>query len=168
MKPSLLSSGYTCRYTCLTRSGEEEGAVLSTGTLSSSSVCLSFSLNKQKQFLQHQEQRRGRGPRNGSLRVLHITEGVFYGKQPTISVCRRLLFCIISSSVRLSWEEARKLIFSIKVGLLSVKFKMKLKRWGFRTSQATGKHLSVAPAWSWWPGIHPPQQLLPSHSEWGF
>lgn len=66
--------------------------------------------------------------------------GVFYGKQPTISVCRRLLFYIISSSVQLSWAGARKLIFSVKVGLLSVRFKMKPSRWGFKASQPKGKH----------------------------
>lgn len=72
--------------------------------------------------------------------MLHITVGVFYGKQPTISVCRRLLFYIISSSVQLSWAGARKLIFSVKVGLLSVRFKMKPSRWGFKASQPKGKH----------------------------
>jgi hypothetical protein len=51
-----------------------------------------------------------------------------------------LLFYIISSSVQLSWAGARKLIFSVKVGLLSVRFKMKLRRWGFKVSLRKGKH----------------------------
>lgn len=79
--------------------------------------------------------------------MLHITVGVFYGKQPTISVCRRLLFYIISSSVQLSWAGARKLIFSVKVGLLSVRFKMRPRGWSLKASQAASKHLSSSSLW---------------------